>query len=170
MVKIISALNFYQDAIFHSIPSHSHPGRPYRISVTLLASIKFSKESHAHPGKPRLHDSTGPNQSPKINKKHPQYRGLQHLWIVVKSCLGASKILPRPNLLLHSISSTSREAMPYIGDLKGPGEGPKIAKTTFRIRFIVKMAYLDHFYKIFPTEIFEIMLEAYTQGLGSPLV
>ena len=47
--------------------------------------------------------------------------------------------------------------MPYIDDLKGPCEGPKIAKTTSEIRFIVKIAYLDHFFKIFPTEFFEIM-------------
>ena len=60
--------------------------------------------------------------------------------------------------------------MPYISDLKGLSEGPKIAKTTSEIRFIVKMAYLDYFFKIFPIEFLKIMPEAYTQGLGSPLV
>ena len=48
----------------------------------------------------------------------------------VKSCRGGPQFLPTPNLPLHPISSTSREAMPRIRDPRGPHQSPKMTKNT----------------------------------------
>ena len=58
---------------------------------------------------------------------------LTHLLQWFKSHCCDPKFLPRPNLPLHLISSTSREATPYICDPRGPHQSPKMTKNTTQI-------------------------------------
>ena len=46
----------------------------------------------------------------------------------LKSCCGSPNFLSKLNLPIHSISSTSREAMPHICDPRGPSQWPKKIK------------------------------------------
>ena len=52
---------------------------------------------------------------------------------VSKSCCSGPKLLLRPNLTLHSVSSTPREAKLHVCNLRGPHQNPKLTQNTPKI-------------------------------------
>ena len=109
---VVEDLNSFPDQICHLIWTHTHPGRPDLTTVT--------------PGVPIW--------APKWPKTPPIYTHfLTHLLQWFKSCRCGPKFLPRPNLPLQLISTTSREATPQICDQRGPHPSPQMTQNTLKI-------------------------------------
>ena len=144
------ALNFYPSLICHSIPSHLHLGRP---------------ATHPWPRRPPLEPQNNWKNTPR--KRHFS----EHLWKVVKSCFGAPKFLPRPNLPHHSNSSLSREATSCICDPTGPCQSPRVTKNTHKIdKFKVywKNGSCMLFFQNFPNRNFWNHARGIHSGPGEP--
>ena len=92
-----------------------------------ISSTLERPATYPQPHRPPLEPQNNWKNTPR--KKHFS----EHLWKVVKSCFGAPKFLPRPNLPHHSNSSISREATSCICDPTGPCQSPRVTKNTPKI-------------------------------------
>ena len=101
------------------------------ISLHTVEVVKIMLwQSHSLPG--RQFCAFVISSEPQNDQEHPQNRRISPSTFSkgLKSCRGGPKFSPRPNLPLHPISSTSRQATPHIRDPLGPIQTPKMTKNT----------------------------------------